>query len=152
MYTIENRVGRLVELRVEVPVTDEELEQFHETLANVCKPIRGQIAICTDLAGATVFTQSVTQRWTAIIKQESPIVERNAVLVGEGAVFSMQVERIIRMAGHPNRKAFLSPTVLTGWLGEILTTRERTRLENYLHEGVESRVRQKFSSSAPGVR
>ena len=143
MYTIDNRVGRLVELRVESPVTEEELTHFHDTLAKVCKPIQGQIAICTDLAGATVFTQPVTQRWTAIIKQESPIVERNAVLVGEGAVFSMQVERIIRQAGHPNRKAFLSPTDLVAWLGEILTVRERTRLESYLREGAESRARNK---------
>ena len=33
MYTIENRVGRFVELRVEAPVTEEELLQFHDTLA-----------------------------------------------------------------------------------------------------------------------
>jgi hypothetical protein len=144
MYTIDNRVGRFVELRVESPVTEDELLQFHDTLARVCKPIRGPIAICTDLAGATVFTQVVTQRWIEIIKQESPNVERNAVLVGEGAVFSMQIERIIRQAGHKNRKAFLSPVALTAWLGEILTVRERTRLESYLHEGEESRARQKL--------
>ncbi len=144
MYTIENRVGRLIELRVESPVTYEELLQFHDTLAKACKPIRGQIVMCTDLAGATVFTQPVTQRWTAIIKQDAPIVERNAVLVGEGAVFSMQVERIIRESGHQNRKAFLSATELVTWLGEILTLRERTRLENYLREGAESRARQKL--------
>ena len=144
MYTIENRVGRLIELRVESPVTYEELLQFHDTLAKVCKPIRGQLSVCTDLAGATVFTQPVTKLWTSIIKQESPLVDRNAVLVGEGAVFSMQVERIIREAGHQNRKAFLSPTELTAWLGEILTVRERTRLEAYLREGVESRARQKL--------
>src|SRR6185369_3004749 len=129
MYTIENHVGRLVELRIEAPVTYEELMQFHDAVAKVCKPIRGQIAVCTDLAGATVFTQPVTKLWTSIIKQESPLVERNAMLVGVGAVFSMQIERIIREGGHQNRKAFLSVTELTAWLGEILTVRERTRLE-----------------------
>jgi hypothetical protein len=143
MYTIENRVGRFVELRVEAPVTEEELLQFHDTLAKVTKPIKGQLAICTDLAGATVFTQPVTQRWIEIIKQESPNVERNAVLVGEGAVFSMQVERIIRNAGYKNRKAFLSPSALSTWLGEILNVRERARLETYLQEGAEYRARQK---------
>jgi hypothetical protein len=155
MYTIENRVGRLVELRVESPVTYEELLQFHNTLAKVCKSIAGQIAMCTDLVGATVFTQQVTQRWTSIIKQDAPLVQRNAVLAGEGAVFSMQVERIIRMAGHQNRKAFLSPTELTAWLGEILTVRERARLETYLREGAEARARPKTAGSVspgePGV-
>jgi hypothetical protein len=144
MYTIENRVGRLVELRVEAPVTDEELQEFHEKLARVCKPIPGQIAICTDLVGATVFTQPVTLRWMSIIKEESPLVDRNAVLVGKGAVFSMQIERIIRQAGQPNRKAFLVPSDLTNWLGEILSVREKARLEYFLREGEESRARHKL--------
>jgi len=142
MYTIENRVGRLIEIRIESPVTEEELQRFHDLLAKACKPIKGQIASCTDLAGATVFLQPVAARWIEIIRQESPIVERNALLVGEGAVFSMQVERIIRQAGFKNRRAFLAPTALVAWLGEILTTRERTRLEQFLQEGVESRMRQ----------
>jgi len=142
MYTIENRVGRLIELRVESPVTEEELSQFHDKIAKIIKPIKGQVATCTDLAGATVFLQPVAARWIEIIKQENPIVERNAILVGEGAVFSMQVERIIRQAGFKNRKTFLVPTALTAWLGEILTVRERGRLEQFLKEGVESRARQ----------
>ena len=142
MYTIENRVGRFVELRVESPVTEEELSRFHDTLAKVCKPIKGQIATCTDFVGAKVFLQPVAARWIEIIKQDSPFVERNAVLVGEGAVFSMQIERIIRQAGFKNRKAFLAPATLMAWLGEILTVRERTRLEHFLQEGVESRARQ----------
>ncbi|HET7500117.1 MAG TPA: hypothetical protein VFK02_03915 [Kofleriaceae bacterium] len=125
-------------------MTDDELAQFHETFAKACRPIKGQVAVCTDFVGATVFAQSVTQRWIGIIKQDAPIVERNAVLLGEGAVFSMQIERIIRQAGFKNRKTFLSSTDLVAWLGEILTTRERTRLENFLSEGVESRMRQKL--------
>lgn len=141
MYTIENRVGRLVELRVESPVTYEELLEFHSLLADVCKPIAGQIVMCTHLVAATVFNQQVTQRWTSIIKQDAPIVERNAVLVGDGAVFSMQVERIIREAGHKNRKAFLSPSDLSAWLGEILTVRERGRLDSFLRDGPASRAR-----------
>jgi hypothetical protein len=142
MYTIENRVGRLIELRVESPVTDEELSQFHDRIAKVIKPIKGQVATCTDLVGATVFLQPVAARWIEIIKQENPIVERNAILVGEGAVFSMQVERIIRQAGFKNRKAFLAPAALTTWLGEILSVRERARLDQFLQDGVESRARQ----------
>src|SRR3954469_7693315 len=142
MYTIENRVGRLIELRVESPVTEEELLQFHVTLAKACKPIKGQIATCTDFVGATVFLQPVAARWIEIIRQDSPLVERNAVLVGEGAVFSMQIERIIRQAGFKNRKAFLAPAALVTWLGEILTARERTRLEQFLQECAESRARQ----------
>jgi hypothetical protein len=142
MYTIDNRVGRLIEIRVESPVTDEELSQFHDRIAKVIKPIKGQVATCTDLVGATVFLQPVAARWIEIIKQENPIVERNAILVGEGAVFSMQVERIIRQAGFKNRKAFLAPAALTTWLGEILSVRERARLEQFLQDGVESRARQ----------
>ncbi len=144
MYTIENRAGRLIELRVESPVTYEELLQFPDTLAKVLKSLRPPFPVCSDLVGATVFTQPVTKLWTSIIKQENPLVERTAVLVGEGAVFNMQIERIIREANVPNRKAFHSATELVAWLGEILTVRERTRLEAFLREGAESRTREKL--------
>ena len=139
MYTLENHVGRLMELRVESPVTLDQLQTFHSTVARLVKPHSGQVAICTDLMGARVFPQPVTDRWTAIIQQENPAVERNAVLVGESAVFSMQVERILREAGSVNRRSFRAANDLVAWLATILTQAERTRLNAFLREGVEMR-------------
>src|SRR5262245_5859483 len=105
MFTFENHVGRLLELRLTSGVTDTELRDFHEVVSRLVRPHSGLVVVCTDLLSTRIFPPSVAERWTAIIRQESPRIERNAVFVGEGAIFSMQVERIIREAGMTNRRA-----------------------------------------------
>ena len=63
-------------------------------------------------------------------------MERTAFLVGESAVFAMQIERVIRNAANPNRRAFRDPGDLRKWLAEILTATEAARLGEFLsHSG-----------------
>jgi hypothetical protein len=134
MLTIENHVGRLLELRFASPITADELSGFHEAITRAMGRLTGQLVACTDLLGARVFDQSVSSRLVTLIRQENPRVERNAILVGESAVFSMQTERIIREAGSPNRKAFRSSLDMVVWLGEVLNSSERARLNIFLRE------------------
>jgi hypothetical protein len=135
MFTIENHVGHLIELRMTSPITLIELAGFHAALTQGSRHVSGKIALCTDLLGARVFDQAVTTKLTNIIRQESPRVERNAFLVGEAAIFSMQIERIIRESGAPNRRTFRSSMDLVPWLGEVLSAPERKRLAAFLREG-----------------
>jgi hypothetical protein len=140
MFTVENHVGRLLEIRMASPITLEELGGFQGAILRVVSQTPGTTAVgCTDLLGARVFDQAVTNRLVSIIRHENPRVERNALLVGEGAVFSMQTERIIREAGSASRRAFRSTTDLTAWLGEVLTASERARLSTFLREGARLR-------------
>ena len=143
MFTIENRVGRLVELRMAAPIAPAELDGFHETVSRIVARHTGQIVVCTDLASAKIFDQHTTARLTAIIRQESTRIERNAFLVGDNAIFSMQMERIIREAGFPNRRSFRIPAELALWLGEVVTTEERHRVTAFLREGAIQRKEQK---------
>ena len=134
MITIENHVGRLVELRFASPITMRELDGFHPAVVRAIKPLSGHVIACTDLLGARVFDQTVTDRLVALLRQENPRVERNALIVGESAIFSMQIERIIREAGSPNRKAFRSDVDLNAWLGGVLNASERERLSTFVSE------------------
>jgi hypothetical protein len=137
MFTIENHVGRLIELRMTSPMAIEDLAGFHEAVSRVVEGHGNQVVGVTDLLSARVFPQPVTDRLTLIIRQESPRVERNAILVGEGAVFSMQTERIIRDAAMPNRRAFRNPNDLSAWLGEVLNAAERRRLLEFMRESAQ---------------
>jgi hypothetical protein len=134
MFTIENHVGRLIELRMTSGMTLEELSGFHDAVTRVVGSQTGPVVVCTDLLSTRVFPQPVTDRLTAIIRQESPRVDRNAFFVGEGAVFSMQIERIIREAGASNRRAFRASAELVAWLGEVLNINERRRLSEFLRD------------------
>jgi hypothetical protein len=136
MYSIENHVGRLIELRFESPITLDELTDYSMTAAKVLRPHSELVVGCTDLLNARIFSQVVTDQLTKQIRVGSPRIERSAFLVGESAVFSMQIERVLREAGYANRRAFQSTTELSLWLGELLTSAERQRLAIFLRDAV----------------
>ena len=46
--------------------------------------------------------------------------------------FGLQVERMIRDANNPARRAFRDVGVLQTWLGEVLAAAEKTRLQEFL--------------------
>jgi len=138
MYTLQNRVGRLVELRVESPMDLQDMRHFAADAARAVAK-HSAVIVVTDLLGARVFMQPIADAIMGVIRHDGPKVERNAFLVGESAVFSMQIERIIRGSGVPGRRAFRSPSELEQWLEDALSRSEKARLPEFLAEGVASR-------------
>ncbi len=131
MYTVENRVGRLVETRV-VSLTDDEVRMFTEEHRRMGERLR-RFVIVADYRAVKIFPPSVAEALQRLMSGMNPAVERSALLVEAGhATNFMQVERIVRQAAHPERRAFRDPRELTAWLGEKLDADERRRLEQFL--------------------
>jgi hypothetical protein len=136
MISVAHRVGRLVEVRIITPVTAEEIQAMGQRIglayaACAPRPIVG----CTDLRGANLFPMDLAEQVAAFMKKGNPRIERGAMLVGESALFSMQVERVVREAGNPSRRTFRVRTELEKWLAEVLTPFERQRVRHFLEEG-----------------
>jgi hypothetical protein len=49
-------------------------------------------------------------------------------------VFGLQVERVIRDANNPNRRAFRHGNELVAWLREVTTAAEQRQLEKFIRE------------------
>jgi len=135
MYTLESRVGRLFEIRVQPPLSLDELRSFHPQITRIHARVVGQLVGCTDLRNARVFNLDVADKLMSIIRTDGPGIERNVFLVGESAVFSMQIARVIRAAGIPSRKAFLDPEEGVNWLAEVLSPVELRRLREFVAAG-----------------
>jgi hypothetical protein len=136
MHTVENVTGRLVEVRVAAPLTLDEVKQFvREHQAAIARIPERYVGV-VDLFHADVFPVDVAQSLIELMSGMASRVERTAFLVGESAVFAMQIERVIRNAANPNRRAFRDPGDLRKWLAEILTATEAARLGEFLsHSG-----------------
>jgi hypothetical protein len=132
LHTIETRAGRLLELRLHMPFPEEELTRFGEALRAAFAQRTDRLVLCTDIRAVTVFPPVVADRLVAMMKTDNPRIERSAFLLSGSAVFGLQVERMIREAGNPARRTFRDAPALTTWLGEVLTTAERARLETFL--------------------
>lgn len=135
MWTIEQRVGRLIEARVGSPIAVSDLEAFGERLGELTARFneRGQRWLgCTDLSLANVFPPNVADGFIRLMQRDNPSVERSAFLIGSSAVFALQIERMLKQSNSPSRRTFREPEPLIEWLGELLTPPERERTRQFL--------------------
>jgi len=132
MHKSQNIAGRLVEVRVKPPLTLDEIKQFVAEHRATVSRIPDRYVGVVDLHRANVFPPEVADALIQLLSQMADRVERTAFLIGESAVFALQIERVIRNAANPNRKSFREPGPLKEWLGEILNASERSRLDGFL--------------------
>jgi hypothetical protein len=132
MHTVENVTGRLIEVRVATPLTLDEVRQFKEKHRAVVGRLGTHYVGVVDLLRAHVLPGEVADSLIQLLSANAPMVERTAFLIGASAVFSLQIERILRSSNNPQRRAFRDPAELAGWLGEVLTPPEQERLSRFL--------------------
>ena len=127
MWSIDRRVGKLVEIRIWSPVTLGETVPWGEAHDALVSKIRGPYVCLVDLTGATVFPQDVVLGYVKTMKNETNLV-RTGTLLNASPTFGMQIQRMIREANNPHRRAFRDPKELIAWLSEVLDEKERARL------------------------
>jgi hypothetical protein len=133
MYRVERHVGRLVEIRIWSPVSIEEAEVWGRDHDAVVASVGGPYVCLVDLVGATVFPPEVVARYVETMKSEHQLL-RTATLLSPSPTLGLQIQRMIREANHPERRAFRDPGELVAWLGEVLDEPERHRLATLLAE------------------
>ncbi len=133
VWSIERRVGRLVEIRIWSPVSIEETGPWQVAHDDVIRAVGGPYVCFVDLADATVFPQDVVDAYVATMRNE-PHLLRTATLLNASPTFGMQIQRMIREANNPDRRVFREAAELSAWLGAILDDAERRRLEELLFE------------------
>ncbi len=134
MFSSENHVGRLVELRVTTPFAEEDLQQLLERHLAVVESIDGDFVVAADFRHAHVFPAAIAESFVSLMSRINPALIRSGLLINDSAVFGLQAERAIIEAGHPERKVFRSRVELEGWLREVLIDTEHRRLRQFLAE------------------
>ena len=133
MYRVERHVGRLVEIRIWSPVSLEEAERWGHDHDAVVASVGGPYVCLVDLVDATVFPPDVVKRYVETMRSEHQLL-RTATLLSPSPTLGLQIQRMIREADHPERRAFRDPNELAAWFGEVLTEPERARLAALLAE------------------
>ena len=136
MYSVENHAGRLIEVKLASPLTLDEVQQFTQKHLAVMATIPVKYIGVVNLLDAHVFVPAVAEGLSKLLAVGASHVERSAFLIGESAVFSLQVERVIRESNSPNRRAFRNGQELVAWVSEILTPPEQNQLERFIREAM----------------
>jgi hypothetical protein len=131
MVGVEHRVGRLLTLRIATPVSMDELQPALLQFAGFAAKIEGKFIPVADCREASIFSPDVAERFSALMRNDNPRIERAAILVGVSAAFSLQLERMVRDARNPKRRAFRVVDELCAWMGEIMLPLETKSLRAF---------------------
>ncbi len=132
MITCEVNVGRLMEVRFVSPIPPAELTAYTDLRRRAALKLGHERVVCVDFSRCDVLPPELADQLGA---QRVGVIEplRNAVLVpADRATLGLQIERILREAKNPVRRAFRKREELIVWLDEVLRPDERVRLRSFL--------------------
>jgi hypothetical protein len=134
MFSVANRIGDLLEIRVASPFTLDNAASMFKQIYKVMP--RGRKArVIVDLRGLRIVDPTVVDLVSGFMKQDNPFVERNAFLLPDsGALLQIQSERMLKQIGAESRRSFRDREEAETWMNEILTLPERARLSAFLDE------------------
>lgn len=148
MYTVENRIGRLVEVRLIAPMGLDEVPGFgaackHE-LGRALRRQSGKLAVvCTDLRAFAVLSPDLFGAITVMMRGNNIMCERTGQLTQSSAVGTMQADRAVREAGVVDRRNFNQVDQIVAFLSEVLSERETERMVAFLAEFKDKATTQK---------
>lgn len=135
-YTIEMRVGRLIEARVFRLVTADDTEEYQRALLAVVQRAKGVTPVlCADHRPVPIYPQAAADRLVDAFRPNNTRFDRIAIVVAPtNATLLLQLERIVREAGSSMRRVFREPDGALAHLTSALDAREAARARSFLAE------------------
>jgi hypothetical protein len=137
VFTVERRVGRLIEVRVQSMRTRTDAELFAQAVrTSVFRTAAIRAILCADLRAVPIFPPPVVNELISLFSGMSAHVDRAGLLIApSNATFSMQMERIVRESHNPSHRLFYEADPMVVWLAEPLTEAEATRMRAFMARG-----------------
>jgi hypothetical protein len=147
MFTVETHAGRLIEARIETLRTLDRAVAYSDALGHAVRESPGneRMILCADHRAVGIYPQPVADKLAALFGAMNQRLLRIALLVApSNATLSMQLARIVREAKNADRRVFLVPAEAETFLGEVMTSPERTRLARFLQSDAPPSGRSRF--------
>ncbi|WP_394829508.1 hypothetical protein [Pendulispora albinea] len=136
MYSVKNRVGRLVEAWVATPVSLEDANRIFIDARTCVSSVAAngyKVVVVADMTQVSLFPPEISDKLLQIMRGDTPHLERGGYWIGEALpMFSLQIQRMIREAGSTQRRIFTRRATMETWLADILAPHERRRLTDFL--------------------
>jgi hypothetical protein len=129
-------IGRLLELDLDEGFRSlEDVDRFGEAAGQLVarKNVADRLVAVADMRRFRVSTPAIAERFSMLMKSNSPAIERSALLYDAvSPTTGLQLSRIVQSAENAERRLFSDQFALTHWLDEVLNEKERARLRAFL--------------------
>jgi hypothetical protein len=133
MFTVEMRVGRLMEFRFEGEVSEAEVKALRSRVGELLVRAGQTVVACVDARRCTPI-QGDTGMVVGLMRADNRALERSAVVITEGTVVGQQLASAIAEAKNPARRTFTSVAEAVTFLSSVLTPAESERLKAFYGE------------------
>jgi hypothetical protein len=135
---VESNIGTIIEIRFVGSPSLEDVAAFESDLQALVRRTvklgKERAVLCTDLRPCQILRPAVSDRIIRLMQNDSPHIERNAFLCLNGAIFGLQLQRLIAESGaRDRRRMFTEESQLLDWLTDVTTTAERGRVRRFLN-------------------
>jgi hypothetical protein len=132
-FSMECKVGRLVEVRILEFATDDQ-PHLGRLAAAVIGQVQRRVVICSDCRKLKLMAPAAAEALSALFAQTNPKIERSAIITGSHPTAALQLSRVVREADLDVRRAFPKRHAAETWLREVLDGREISRLTAFLDQ------------------
>lgn len=135
MNTAKVVVGRLLEIDSPEGFRDaRDVDVLERQIQELAARLRKRVIIFADWRACAVFAPDVAQRVGEMFVRDNAITECSAILHTDSqAMLLLQVTRLIREAGNPERRTFTAPAEAEEFLRAHMTAEEAARLATLLN-------------------
>jgi len=136
-FSIESRVGRLIEARVFGLRTRDDADDYAHALGTqvLRMPRNPRPILCADHRPVVIYPQDAAERLMELFTHMNVQLERVAIIVARSnATLVLQLDRLVREAAYASRKLFYSPEEAQGHLAPVLDATELGRMRAFLDE------------------
>ena len=132
-FLVEANVGRLICTRLTALQHVHQVAHVELAIVQALQQVASKVVICTDWRDLNVLGPEVADAVVNMLRVTNVRVERGAILLGPlNAVFSLQVERVLRDAKNPGRRSFRRRGDLLAWIAEVLNPAELSGAARFL--------------------
>lgn len=114
------------------PFGTEDVPPFLAAIGKLLQDVPGRVVTCMDLRASLILAPEAADQLIALMRKDNPRIERTAMLLSDNALLGLQVARMIREAGNPNRRTFHDVESAVHWLDEVLSPAESISLRAFL--------------------
>lgn len=131
MVTVDNKVGRLVEIRQTGKVTIEELQASFPRFQEILAKIGGPLVFATDWRGMRLLGSNTSTFLTDIMRSDEG-VEAQVVLTDKSALMGLQIRRLFQAGGGQRRAVYDDVGRAESFLKPFLTPAELAAFRSFL--------------------
>ncbi|MFO0660434.1 MAG: hypothetical protein U0165_11475 [Polyangiaceae bacterium] len=135
MFSVERKVGRLVEVVIRDSFPLEEVEGMIRLVRLEFLSSSEGVVLCAIFDGVKFVHPDAAAPLVEMLKRDNPKLVRAGYRINQRfGTFAMFIDRVVREAKNPQRRWFDNSAELRGFLGEVLTKPEATRLDELLEK------------------